>query len=598
MIEQMGERESVLMKGFPGCLIIYKDTAKEEILYVNQGTIDLFECDSEKSFLTYVDHCFGESIYVQDRETVRGIIRNSKHNRCDEAVYARYRILTKFGKIRYIEHFGYPSNLEKYGKVYYVLLREITDNGGKSKDGTTRTIGIHQARSKIFELFNNVYRLDLVNNTLEVIQSEDLDDSIELQNRNITDAFEVYGNVRIHEDDLERFRRFMDMGTVGHRLEQTTYPNLYGLFRCRDISNNYTWNLMTLIPQDLNRTGYMIFGSLDIGTLLDEQTDHVFGYGPDKKAPKEEAKEELVLNAEDRIGVFPENLSKEVFWNNMMDMSNFGLFWKDEQRRFRGANQAFLDYYGFSSVEEILGKTDEDMGWHVDPEPFMRDEMRVLKKGDHIRGVRGNCIVHGVMRTLNVNKKPIYHEGKIVGLIGYFIDVTEFISAQNKWRMAAEVDELTGVLNRRGFRNAITKYKESYDSLQLDFVLIYIDMDGLEEINEKYGHEFGDNLLIRFATDIKRAIGTSSVVARLEGDEFLVVKQVSRQQEIHELQDKIRRVTEQIRSMNGIPCKVSVSMGASVFSEAKDLRSMIRMADERMIVKKTGKNKDEIGGDQ
>ena len=57
------------------------------------------------------------------------------------------------------------------------------------------------------------------------------------------------------------------------------------------------------------------------------------------------------------------------------------IFWKDAQRRFVGANKAFLDYYGFPTLATILGKTDEDMGWHDDPNPFKNDEIKVLQKG-------------------------------------------------------------------------------------------------------------------------------------------------------------------------------------------------------------------------
>jgi len=46
----------------------------------------------------------------------------------------------------------------------------------------------------------------------------------------------------------------------------------------------------------------------------------------------------------------------------ILSTTKTAIFWKDAERRFRGANQAFLDYYGFASIHDILGKTDEDMG--------------------------------------------------------------------------------------------------------------------------------------------------------------------------------------------------------------------------------------------
>ena len=70
---------------------------------------------------------------------------------------------------------------------------------------------------------------------------------------------------------------------------------------------------------------------------------------------------------------------------NILALIPVGVFWKDKDRKFLGANQMFLDYYGFTSVEDILGKTDEDMGWHIDPEPYRSIELRVSNNGEIIK---------------------------------------------------------------------------------------------------------------------------------------------------------------------------------------------------------------------
>ena len=66
----------------------------------------------------------------------------------------------------------------------------------------------------------------------------------------------------------------------------------------------------------------------------------------------------------------------------IMNTTSLCIFWKDSQRRFVGVNKAFLDFYGFESQDVLIGKTDEDMGWHSDPDPFRNDEWRVLRQGE------------------------------------------------------------------------------------------------------------------------------------------------------------------------------------------------------------------------
>jgi PAS domain S-box-containing protein len=100
------------------------------------------------------------------------------------------------------------------------------------------------------------------------------------------------------------------------------------------------------------------------------------------------------------------------------------IFWKDTQRRFVGVNKAFLKFYGFDSDEAVIGKTDEDMGWHPDPLPFMEDELRVLR-GESTHNVHGLCIVKGEVRTIMATKTPIYSGDEIIGLVGSFVDITE-----------------------------------------------------------------------------------------------------------------------------------------------------------------------------
>jgi PAS domain S-box-containing protein len=102
----------------------------------------------------------------------------------------------------------------------------------------------------------------------------------------------------------------------------------------------------------------------------------------------------------------------------ILDTTQTMIFWKDAQRRFVGVNQAFLDYYGFAGPEVLLGKTDEEMGWHSDPGPFEDDEWQVLRQGKSFSMVHGKCMARGEEREIMASKSPLYEQGKIVGLVG------------------------------------------------------------------------------------------------------------------------------------------------------------------------------------
>ena len=115
-------------------------------------------------------------------------------------------------------------------------------------------------------------------------------------------------------------------------------------------------------------------------------------------------------------------VTEHTLLDGVLETSNLCFFWKDTERRFLGANRRFYDYYGFSGLEDILGKTDEEMGWHTNEEPYHDDEVHVLQ-GAVISRAPGICIRQGEQRNIIATKRPLYSHGAIVGLVGYFEDV-------------------------------------------------------------------------------------------------------------------------------------------------------------------------------
>lgn len=130
-----------------------------------------------------------------------------------------------------------------------------------------------------------------------------------------------------------------------------------------------------------------------------------------------------------------ENFPKDLFYQ-IINSSQECMFWKDKERRFVGVNQAFLNFYGFESEEVLLGKNDEEMGWHPDPTGYRDAEESVLR-GEDTYMVPGQCVVRGEVHDIYASKHPIYNEaGEIVGLFGSFVDATDEI------RLTRQVNQL------------------------------------------------------------------------------------------------------------------------------------------------------------
>ena len=188
-------------------------------------------------------------------------------------------------------------------------------------------------------------------------------------------------------------------------MEQNEDHALTGLFRSITASGEYHWFLHLIMPvqrSDFNRAMHV---TIEAGLREDD------------------LKKMISSLSDAASGRQTEGVTDEIIWKNIVLNAKRMFFWKDVNRRFLGASQSFLDYFGIDSEKEIIGKTDEDMEWHIDPDPFRKDEEDVIRSGKRVYLRRGKCIVNGVNRDIIASKIPIYRDGRILGLVGNVFDV-------------------------------------------------------------------------------------------------------------------------------------------------------------------------------
>ena len=302
--------------------------------------------------------------------------------------------------------------------------------------------------------------------------------------------------------------------------------------------------------------------------------------------------------AENEGFTFPgSEITEHALLSTLLKSAQIKYFWKDTERRFVGASQSFLDYYDFDSVDRILGKTDEDMGWHVDPIPYKNDEYQVIHRGEAVYFKPGTCIVRGQMHNIRATKLPILNnEGKVVGLAGFFEDVTEHLKETERLQEIANTDALTGLLNRNGYNSIIEKYVAAYETQGTDFVALYLDMDNFKTANDTYGHAFGDEVLKAVADALRKGLGSNSVIARMGGNEFIVLRQLSDtngpasiDRSVLSMRDQIRSAVSGVRYIGGHSFRLDISIGIAAYSETRDAAKLLEEADLNMFEEKRSK---------
>ena len=152
-------------------------------------------------------------------------------------------------------------------------------------------------------------------------------------------------------------------------------------------------------------------------------------------------------------------------------------------------------------------------------------------------------------------------------------------------------DPLTGILNRRGFETRLTELFDKNGNKLHDLAIASIDMDGLKEINDTYGHNTGDEAIKSLTRCIDNALKSGEFVARMGGDEFAAVLNTS---EVGRVGQFIRAFRNGIREFNekgNNPYELSASIGTCELTQWNELIECMNKADKAMYLEKKAKKK-------
>lgn len=227
--------------------------------------------------------------------------------------------------------------------------------------------------------------------------------------------------------------------------------------------------------------------------------------------------------------------------------------------------------------------------WDINPEEYVKGEYICMESEYEVMDKKKTCVfdehvlISEDMRQLRTYKSPLFDiDGSVMGTCGFARDIT----TENKYKQRmidnANRDFLTGLYNRRFVYSHIENLKGRA------FTLYYIDLDNFKKVNDMFGHTEGDRALV-LTKDILMETMPDTTIARVGGDEFLVVKPGSSDKESIErtalmLDEKLKEAFGKVPNFTVL----SASIGTFYVSENANISidSIINEADERMYQKK------------
>ncbi len=255
-------------------------------------------------------------------------------------------------------------------------------------------------------------------------------------------------------------------------------------------------------------------------------------------------------------------------------------------------NQSCIKMLGYSSQDELLGKNMHHQIHHTkkDGALFPIDECKILRSIEMGRGYSADDEVFwradGAPLSVEYHAHPQIKDGNVVGGVVTFMDITERNQREEEIRYLSCHDVLTGLHNRRCFDDD-KKRLDTPENLPLS--VIFADINGLKMTNDIFGHTAGDELIKKSAEIIKQSCRQDDVIARVGGDEFIILLPKTEKENAQKVLNRIRAGFSDAR-IEAIKC--SISLGLDIKRNPhQPLDEVLANAENAMYKDKTMKRK-------
>lgn len=278
-------------------------------------------------------------------------------------------------------------------------------------------------------------------------------------------------------------------------------------------------------------------------------------------------------------------------FETIFNLSKDGIAILDLESNFLDFNNAYLEMTGFTR-EELLTKS--CIGLTI-PEDIPRtmDALKIVMKNGSLNNYEKTCLVKDgkrVIINMGIILMPDKHR-----LLVTAKDITEMKEHEHQLERIAHYDSLTGlpnrVLNADRLRQAMLHALRRHERI----AVLYLDLDGFKEVNDRYGHATGDKLLTIIASQMQQELRETDTLSRLGGDEFVaILGDLNENIDPVAIIERLLHAANKMVMLDDMLVQVSASIGVAFYPQQEDIDAdqLIRQADQAMYeAKQSGKNR-------
>jgi diguanylate cyclase (GGDEF)-like protein/PAS domain S-box-containing protein len=279
----------------------------------------------------------------------------------------------------------------------------------------------------------------------------------------------------------------------------------------------------------------------------------------------------------------------------IFDHAVVGIFQHTPAGRPLNINRAFANMHGYDSPEQLLAEVTDAAGQlFVEPER-MAEIVRAAVENGIVRGTEVELYRRDRSRFwVVVNLRAVRDSSGTLRLFeGTAEDITDRKAAEAQVKFLAYHDALTGLPNRMLFMDRLETALAGARRKPARAAVLFLDLDRFKYVNDSLGHSAGDEMLQEIATRLRQCLREEDTVARVGGDEFLLMlREVASREEAAEVARRLREEVTRSFTIQSHTLSTSCSIGISLFPEdGADGETLIRNADAAMYAaKESGSN--------
>ncbi|MEN9848336.1 MAG: hypothetical protein RL368_1076 [Pseudomonadota bacterium] len=256
-------------------------------------------------------------------------------------------------------------------------------------------------------------------------------------------------------------------------------------------------------------------------------------------------------------------------------------------------NPAFTEITGYQAYE-VLGKHPSVLTKKPYHHEHVHEMHFALQEKGKWQGEIFNFHKNGTQYPIWISISAIKNnEGKITQYVSIFSDISERKKAEAALQHRVYHDELTSLPNRSFFLKRLEEYIAISQKHKTQLALFFIDLDRFKWVNDNFGHDVGNLLLIAVAQRLKQCIRSSDLVSRLSGDEFtLILPNLSKTSVVKVIATRVIDALSRSFQLAGHNLNISGSVGIAIYpQDGDDIQTLLKHADIAMYnAKGAGRN--------